>query len=87
MNRLKTILAMIAMILSFSIVAFQECHYTRKGVVAAVGYDGITSIEDTAGNIWQIEDDRFEVGTKVTLHMHTNCTESIIEDDYVLFID
>ena len=87
MSKLKTILAMIAMVFSFLIVAFQECHYTRKGVVAAVGYDGITSIEDTAGNIWQIEDDRFEVGTKVTLHMHTNCSESIIEDDYVLFID
>ena len=55
-----------------------ETHYTREGQIVAAGL-----VEDTQGELWEVDTDKFEIGDNVKMLMFTNCTDNTIYDDEV----
>ena len=55
-----------------------ETHYTREGQVVAAGL-----VEDTQGELWEVDTDKFEIGDNVKMLIFTNCTDNTIYDDEI----
>lgn len=67
------------------VTGYIDTHYNRCGYVVEHS-NGVVTIEDTTGNLWDYEDD-IELGTYVKMSMHTNGTDSIITDDIIKKIE
>ena len=62
---------------------YYQDNYTRKDCEVVKINNGVVTIEDQKGWLWNIETDDLEVGDVVDLKMHTNHTDSIIADDII----
>ena len=82
MNAIKTICACVgicAVMFACGVLGTLEHTYTRAGEVIA--YDEFTvTVQDDAGHQWKVESTDFLIGERVTLSMHTNCTDYIADD-------
>ena len=82
MNIAKCIIAGIGVVLAILFIGFvgkMETHYTRDGFVAEVN-EGITTIEDYTGNLWDIESTEFQIGDNVSLLLIDNGTQELQDD-------
>ncbi len=81
MNKIKVVILIIILILSFCICSYIEHNYTREGVITRID-NNIIQIEDTAENTWIYETtDNYKIGDKVTLKMYDKCTPTIKDDE------
>lgn len=86
LDTIKAIAVVVVFFLLFGIVGHYETHYTRKDCVVVSAQHGIVTVEDKCGYLWEYtaEGRVPAIGTHVSLRMHTNHTDSIIRDDYIL---
>ena len=83
---MKKLLVAVLLIGMFLFVGYYEHNYTRKDCEIVKVENGIVTFEDACGFRWQWEieeNEYFEVGDKVDLKMHDNCTNSIVYDDVI----
>lgn len=76
-------MALVVITIAVGIVGHYETHYNREGIVTKVE-GNITTITDTTGNTWEVEDEDIAIGTNVTLKMHTQGTTNNITDDTII---
>lgn len=69
----------LAVILVIGIVGKLETHYKRTGFVTEATA-GMILVEDTTGNLWELESAEFAVGDNVVLSMDTAGTSDITDD-------
>jgi hypothetical protein len=86
LDTIKAIAVVVVFFLLFGIVGHYETHYTRKDCVVVSAHRGVVTVEDKCGYLWEYtaEGSVPAIGTHVNLRMHTNHTESIVYDDYIL---
>lgn len=85
MKILRVILATALAIAFFAIIGragYWDCHYYRYGKITKID-NGIISVEDNRGYIWECPGKGFTVGSIVKLLMFTNYTDSNIFDDKI----
>lgn len=80
---MKKLILTIVFIVLFAGACHFEHNYTRKECVVIQVCDGIASIEDKTGNIWDVEYKGLTKGQYVNLKMYDNLTSANIEDDIV----
>ena len=56
-----------------------ETHYSRTGIVKS-SENGIVIVEDTTGNLWEIESDDFAENETVEFVLFTNGTHDVADD-------
>ena len=84
----NTIVVMVVIAVALLVVGrvgYWQTHYNRDGIVTSVE-GGEAVVTDTTGNEWAVTDEPLSVGDKVTLHMHTQGTDSVITDDTVVSV-
>lgn len=86
LDTIKAIAVVVVFFLLFGIVGYYETHYTRKDCVVVSAQHGIVTVEDKCGYLWEYtaEGRVPTIGTCVDLRMHTNHTDGIVRDDYIL---
>ena len=62
-----------------------QSHYNRQGTVVE-RVDTLSVIEDTTGNLWEVEDENLNINDKVNMKMFTCHTDNIITDDEIVSI-
>ena len=78
----KYIVAGIIVVLAIFLIGLlgkAETHYSRTGIVKS-SENGIVLIEDTRGNLWEIESEDFEENETVEFVLFTNGTHDITDD-------
>lgn len=85
-NKIKGILAVVAIVIGLGMCHWIETHYTRKDCEIVEINNSIITIEDKMGYLWEYETDTntYAVGDKVSLRMHTNNTTNTIYDDKIV---
>lgn len=78
--------AVVVMLLVVGRVGYWQTHYYRTGIVVSVE-DGIVAVEDTTGNVWEVEADGYAEGEQVRMLMNTQGTDDAITDDTVVSMD
>ena len=84
-KKIISFISLFIVIVCFCFCSYAETHYTRKATVVNVNC-GLVTVEDESGNLWDFEQDGFNVGDKVKLTMDTNHTDSNIFDDKIVNI-
>jgi hypothetical protein len=80
---IKAGIAFIALLILVGVGNYFDSHYTRTGEI--IGVDGTDCIvEDTTGNVWEVDKAGFSIGDKVKLKMYTNHTDLNIYDDIIV---
>jgi hypothetical protein len=64
----------------------QEQHHAEQKYIARyatsveIDEDGVTTFEDTEGNMWEVQDAPTELGQKARLLFDSNGTETVLDD-------
>lgn len=74
-----TIIACIVFMTSISIASYIENNYTMSAEVVEINSDFVT-LEDTTGNLWEVEAADLNLGDKVTAVFDKNNTENRTDD-------
>lgn len=80
---MKNILTAILTIGVLCGVNYYDHNYTRKNCEVVQIDDGLVTVEDVSGFIWDFKGNGFEVGDVVDLKMHDSNTSAYIGDDVV----
>lgn len=88
-NIIDTIKVTLAMLVVFGLIGFMghiESNYTRKDCVVVSNHDGVVTVEDKCGYLWEydVEGVAPAIGTVVDLRMNTNHTDGTVYDDYIV---
>lgn len=83
---MKKVLLVGLVVAMFSGCSYVEHHYTRKSCKVIDINDGIATILDKQGNVWDIYDETLRTGDIVDLKMFDNNTIDNIEDDEIIEI-
>lgn len=78
---MKKLIVAIMVIITFVLAGKVNATYSMRGVVTS-NHNGIITIEDTTGNIWQYETELPE-GTELEIFFDINETEDVREDDII----
>ena len=78
---MKKLLIIAWLVISFIILSRTE-YYTRQGVVVDVD-NGLVTVEDMGGHLWDAYADGLNIGDNVDLKMHTNYTDKYSCDDII----
>ena len=87
MRKIKLIVAVFvfsALLVVVGLIGNMETHYKLDGIVTYAS-ENIVTVEDFAGNVWEIESAEFHVGDVVEMTMF-DCGGSV-ENDIVVEID
>ena len=79
----KAILIWALLATMFCGASYCEHNYTRGECRVVRVSNGLASIEDKAGFIWDYEDGNLNVGDIVDLKMHDNLSGGYIDDDVI----
>ena len=55
-------------------------HYERPNCKVVEISDGVVTVADKSGNVWEFYGENFRVGERVTLKMHTNYSADFTDD-------
>lgn len=67
----------------------QEQHHVEQKYIAKyatsveIDEDGVTTFEDTEGNMWEVQDAPTELGQKARLLFDSNGTETVLDDEII----
>ena len=81
---MKNILIAFLMVAVVGCVSSYEHNYTKKNCEVIQINDGIATIEDGCGFVWDIDADGLKVGEVVNLRVNDNNTSGTINDDVVI---
>lgn len=76
---LIAVIGIIIFIVIAGIVGNSELKYTRDGVITEID-NGIATIEDTTGNLWEVEAAKLSTGDSVEFQLSTCGTDTIYDD-------
>ena len=62
---------------------YSDTHYTMNGTIIKTNLDEII-IEDTTGNLWGFNGNKYQVGDNVRITFYTNHTDNKRQDDEVI---
>lgn len=88
-ERIKLAVSMIILVACVLLAGYVETRYTRTDCEVLEVWEDHVTVEDTCGYKWSyyVEDEAPRVGDRVTLKMHTNHTDNIINDDMVIGVE
>ena len=71
-----------------SIAGHIQTNYTRKDCIVTYVANDEIAVKDKSGHIWSFyaDNSNLKVNDIITIKMHTNFTDNIIDDDYVVGI-
>ena len=78
---MKKLIVAIMVIITLVLAGKVNTTYSMRGVVTS-NHNGIITIEDTTGNLWQYETELSE-GTELEIFFDINGTEDVREDDII----
>lgn len=79
----RVYLFLLLFVVLFSFASIYETTYWRDAEVVAFEDDDLTVLEDEYGHVWTVQTDELELHQNVKLTIKTNCTDSIVKDDYI----
>ena len=83
---MKNLIAIILLTTSFCGVSHYEHNYTRDNCRIIQINDGMATIEDSCGFVWDWDieaEDLLKIGDNVSLKMHDSFTSGTVEDDII----
>lgn len=82
------VLVLVFLVGCFAVAGKIETHYERKHCVVVDVEDGIATIEDACGYVWEweTEGETLRKGETITLKMFNNHTDNVIKDDEIVKI-
>ena len=85
-NNIKYLLVFIIAFVLMNIATFYETTYSRQAVAIEETAEGIIFM-DNYEHTWIVDTEEIALGQKAKLIIRTNCSEDIIDDDYVVWIN
>ena len=87
---IKNILAIVTLLLTalmlVAATSYSDTHYTMDGTVVSTSFNGGICIEDTTGNLWDMDNVGYCRGDQVRLVFFTDYTDDTREDDEIIKI-
>jgi hypothetical protein len=83
MKKVMMFLLAVLMVGMFYGANYYEHNYTREDCKVISVEDGVATIEDQQGWLWEAADDSLSVGDKVDLKMFDPCNSSRLSDDEI----
>lgn len=80
---MKKILTVILVVGAIYGACYYEHNYTRKECEVIQVNDGVVTVEDSCGFVWDFKGNELKVGDIVDLKMYDNSTSTYINDDIV----
>lgn len=84
---IKNILAGTVLVLTtlmfIAAAGYSDTHYTMEGTVVSTSFNGSICIEDTTGNLWDMDNVGYCRGDKVRMTFFTDYTDTTREDDKI----
>ena len=70
-------------LLLFAIAGYEDTHYTMEGTIVSTSFNGGICIEDTSGNLWDMDNVGYCRGDEVILTFFTDYTDTTRKDDKI----
>lgn len=79
-----SLILVVTFVMVVGCVGYIEHSYTRPDCEVVAIKQGVITVQDKGGNVWQFEGWGYRIGDKVDLKMHTNFTHNTFADDYIV---
>ena len=73
----------LTMFMFIAAAGYSETHYTMEGTVVSTSFNGSIRIEDTSGNLWDMNNVGYCQGDRVRVTFFTDYTDTTREDDKI----